>query len=68
MLENPLIRFLGSAIALASLPAIEFFGSVEQQGHGFTSVPSVHSFGSMYLSLVILINEQIDKTFSGIKT
>ena len=66
MLENPLIRFLGSAIALASLPAIKIFGSVEQQGHG--DCPSVHSFESMYLSLVILINEQIDKTYSGIKT
>ena len=31
MFENPLIRFLGSAIALASLPAIEIFGSVEQR-------------------------------------
>ena len=31
MLENPLIRFLGSAIALANLPAIEFFGSIEQR-------------------------------------
>ena len=31
MLENPLIRFLGSAIALASLPAIEIFGSIEQR-------------------------------------
>ena len=41
MLENPLIRFLGSAIALASLPAIEFFGSVEQQGHGDWSVGSL---------------------------
>ena len=41
MLENPLIRFLGSAIALASLPAIEIFGSVEQQGHGDWSVGSL---------------------------
>ena len=31
MLENPLIRFLGSAIALANLPAIEIFGSIEQR-------------------------------------
>ena len=31
MLENSLIRFLGSAVALASLPAIEIFGSVEQR-------------------------------------
>ena len=31
MLENPLIRFFGSAIALASLPAIEIFGSIEQR-------------------------------------
>ena len=31
MFENPLIRFLGSAIALANLPAIELFGSVEQR-------------------------------------
>ena len=31
MLENPLIRFLGSSVALASLPAIEVFGSVEQR-------------------------------------
>ena len=31
MLENPLIRFQGSAVALASLPAIEIFGSVEQR-------------------------------------
>ena len=31
MLENPLIRFLGSAVALASLPAIEIFGSIEQR-------------------------------------
>ena len=31
MLENPLIRFLGSAVALASLPAIEIFGSGEQR-------------------------------------
>ena len=41
MLENPLIRFLGSAIALTSLPAIEIFGSVEQQGHGNRSVGSL---------------------------
>ena len=31
MLENSLIRFLGSAVALASLPAIEIFGSIEQR-------------------------------------
>ena len=31
MLENLLIRFLGTAIALASLPAIEIFGSIEQR-------------------------------------
>ena len=31
MLENPLIRFLGSAVALASLPAIEIFGRIEQR-------------------------------------
>ena len=31
MLENPLVRFLGSAVALASLPAIEIFGSIEQR-------------------------------------
>ena len=31
MLENSLIRFLESAVALASLPAIEFFGSIEQR-------------------------------------
>ena len=31
MLENPLIRFLGSAVALANLPAIEIFGSIEQR-------------------------------------
>ena len=31
MLENPLVRFQGSAIALASLPAIEIFGSIEQR-------------------------------------
>ena len=31
MLENPLIRFLGRAVALARLPAIEVFGSVEQR-------------------------------------
>ena len=31
MLENPLIRFQGSAVALASLPAIEIFGSIEQR-------------------------------------
>ena len=41
MLENPLIRFLGSAIALARLPAIEIFGSVEQQDHGDWSVGSL---------------------------
>ena len=31
MLENPLIRFLGSAVALASFPAIKIFGSIEQR-------------------------------------
>ena len=31
MLENPLVRFLGSAVALANLPAIEIFGSIEQR-------------------------------------
>ena len=31
MLENPLIRFLGRAVALARLSAIEVFGSVEQR-------------------------------------
>ena len=31
MFENPLVRFLGSAIALASFPAIEIFGSIEQR-------------------------------------
>ena len=31
MLENPLIRFLGSSVALASLLAIEIFGSIEQR-------------------------------------
>ena len=31
MFENPLIRFQGSSVALASLPAIEIFGSVEQR-------------------------------------
>ena len=31
MHENPLVRFQGSAIALASLPAIEIFGSIEQR-------------------------------------
>ena len=31
MLENPLVRFQGSAIALASLPAIEIFGSIQQR-------------------------------------
>ena len=31
MLENHLVRFLGSAVALASLPAIEIFGSIEQR-------------------------------------
>lgn len=31
MFENPLIRLFGSAIALASLPAIEIFGSIEQR-------------------------------------
>ena len=28
MFENPLIRFLGSSVALASLPSIEIFGSI----------------------------------------
>ena len=31
MLENLLVRFQGSAVALASLPAIEIFGSIEQR-------------------------------------
>ena len=31
MFENPLIRLFGSAVALASLPAIEIFGSIEQR-------------------------------------
>ena len=31
MFENPLIRFLGSVVALTSLPAIEIFGSIEQR-------------------------------------
>ena len=31
MLENPLVRFLGSAVALANLPAIEIFGSIQQR-------------------------------------
>ena len=31
MLENPLARFLGSSVALANLPAIEIFGSIEQR-------------------------------------
>ena len=31
MFENPLIRFQGSSVALASLPAIEIFGSIEQR-------------------------------------
>ena len=31
MLENPLIRLFGSSVALASLPAIEIFGSIEQR-------------------------------------
>ena len=31
MLKNPLIRLLGCAIALASFPAIELFGSIEQR-------------------------------------
>ena len=31
MFENPLIRFLGSSVALASLPAIEIFGSIQQR-------------------------------------
>ena len=29
MLEIPLIRLFGSSVALASLPAIELFGSIE---------------------------------------
>ena len=31
MFENPLIRLFGSTVALANLPAIEIFGSVEQR-------------------------------------
>ena len=31
MLENPLLRLFWSSVALASLPAIEIFGSVEQR-------------------------------------
>ena len=31
MLENPLVRFQGSSVALASLFAIEIFGSIEQR-------------------------------------
>ena len=31
MLENPLIRFLGCAVALTKLPAAEIFGSIEQR-------------------------------------
>ena len=31
MFENPLIRFLGSSVALASLPAIEILGSIQQR-------------------------------------
>ena len=31
MLENPLMRLFGTAIALASLPAIEIFGSIQQR-------------------------------------
>ena len=31
MLENLLVRFQGSAVALASLPAIEIFWSIEQR-------------------------------------
>ena len=31
MLENLLVRFQGSTVALASLPAIEIFGSIEQR-------------------------------------
>ena len=31
MLENPLLRLFGSSVALASLPAIEIFGSIEQR-------------------------------------
>ena len=31
MFENPLIRFLGSSVALANLPAVEIFGSIEQR-------------------------------------
>ena len=31
MFENPLIRLFGNAIALANLPAIEIFGSIQQR-------------------------------------
>ena len=31
MLENPLLRLFGSSVALANLPAIEIFGSIEQR-------------------------------------
>ena len=31
MFEKPLIRLFGSSVALASLPAIEIFGSIEQR-------------------------------------
>ena len=31
MLDNHLVRFLGCAVALARLPAIEIFGSIEQR-------------------------------------
>ena len=31
MFENLLVRFQGSTVALASLPAIEIFGSIEQR-------------------------------------
>ena len=31
MLENPLLRLFWSSVALANLPAIEIFGSVEQR-------------------------------------
>ena len=31
MLENPLVRLFWSSVALASLPVIEIFGSIEQR-------------------------------------
>ena len=31
MFENPLIRLFGNTVALANLPAIEIFGSIEQR-------------------------------------